>query len=122
LETVLRLGEKDNKTLFSTDTLLLASSEGIINEVRQNPNAIGYDGLGYVPDDLKMIAIAQAAGQAYILPSIATVNDNSYPIARDLYMYTAGQPEGAVAAYLEWILSSEAQAIVAELGFVPVLK
>ena len=122
LETVLRLGEKDNKTLFSTDTLLLASSEGIINEVRQNPNAIGYDGLGYVPDDLKMIAIARAAGQAYILPSIATVNDNSYPIARDLYMYTAGQPEGAVAAYLEWILSTEAQAIVAELGFVPVVK
>jgi len=120
LETVLRLGQKDNKTLFSTDTLLLASSEGIINEVRQNPNAIGYDGLGYVPDDLKTIAIARQAGEAYILPSIATVNDNSYPIARDLYMYTAGQPEGAVAAYLEWILSEEAQTIVAELGFVPV--
>ncbi len=120
LETVLRLGQKDNKTLFSTDTLLLASSEGIINEVRQNPNAIGYDGLGYVPKDLKMIAIARQAGEAYILPSIATVNDNSYPIARDLYMYTAGQPEGAVAAYLEWILSEEAQTIVAELGFVPV--
>jgi phosphate transport system substrate-binding protein len=120
LETVLRMGEKDNKTLFSTDTLLLASSEGIINEVRQNPNAIGYDGLGYVPHDLKMIAIARQAGDAYILPSIATVNDNSYPIARDLYMYTAGQPAGAVAAYLEWILSEEAQAIVSELGFVPV--
>jgi phosphate transport system substrate-binding protein len=120
LETVLRLGQKDNKTLFSTDTLLLASSEGIINEVRQNPNAIGYDGLGYVPKDLKTIAIARQAGEAYILPSIATVNDNSYPIARDLYMYTAGQPTGAVAAYLEWILSDEAQTIVAELGFVPV--
>ncbi|MFH2038915.1 MAG: phosphate ABC transporter substrate-binding protein [Chloroflexota bacterium] len=120
LETVLRLGEKENKTLFSTDTLLLASSEGIINEVRLNPNAIGYDGLGYVPFDLKMIAIARDAGQAYILPSIATVNNNSYPIARDLYMYTAGQPDGAVAAYLDWILSGEAQTIVAELGFVPV--
>lgn len=120
LETVLRLGEKDNKTLFSTDTLLLASSEGIINEIRTNPNAIGYDGLGYVPKDLKMIAIARQPGEAYVLPSIATVNDNSYPIARDLYMYTAGQPKGAVAAYLEWILTPEAQAIVAKLGFVPV--
>jgi phosphate transport system substrate-binding protein len=120
LETVLRMGEKDNKTLFSTDTLLLPSSEGIINEVRQNPNAIGYDGLGYVPRDLKMIPIARQPGEGYILPSIATVNDNSYPIARDLYMYTAGQPQGAVAAYLAWILSDEAQAIVAELGFVPV--
>ncbi len=120
LETVLRLGDKENKTLFSTDTLLLPSSEGIIIEVRQNPNAIGYDGLGYVPDDLKMIAIAKEDGAPYVLPAIATVNDKSYPIARDLYMYTDGEPTGILAEYLAWILSDEAQEIVAELGFVPV--
>ncbi len=119
LETVLRLGDKENKTLFSMDTLLLPSSEGIISEVRQNPNAIGYDGLGYVPDDLKMIAIAKEAGGAYVLPSIATVNDKTYAIARDLYMYTNGEPTGIVKDYLAWILSEEAQQIVADLGFVP---
>jgi phosphate transport system substrate-binding protein len=120
LETVLRLGNSDDKTLFSMDTLLLPSSEGIIAEVRQNPNAIGYDGLGYVPHDLKMIAIAETEGGAYVLPSIPTVNDKTYPIARDLYMYTDGQPEGLLKEYLDWILSDEAQEIVAELGFVPV--
>ncbi|GAB4506632.1 MAG: phosphate ABC transporter substrate-binding protein [Anaerolineales bacterium] len=120
LETVLRLGDSKNKTLFSTDTLLLPSSEGIIAEVRQNPNAIGYDGLGYVPHDLIMIAIAKNEGDPFVLPSIATVNDKSYPIARDLYMYTNGEPTGIVKEYLDWILSAEAQKIVAELGFVPV--
>lgn len=120
LETVLRLGNKEDKTLFSTDTLLLPSSEGIISEVRSNPNAIGYDGLGYVPEDLKMIAIAEEAGGAYVLPAIATVNDKTYPIARDLYMYTDGEPTGVVKDYLDWMLSAEAQEIVAELGFVPV--
>ncbi|HEY5729943.1 MAG TPA: phosphate ABC transporter substrate-binding protein [Anaerolineales bacterium] len=120
LETVLRLSSKEDKTLFSMDTLLLPSSEGIIVEVRQNPNAIGYDGLGYVPHDLKMIAIAEQEGGAYVLPSIPTVNDKTYPIARDLYMYTNGQPEGLLKEYLDWILSAEAQEIVAELGFVPV--
>jgi len=119
LETVLRLGDGENKTLFSMDTLLLPSSEGIIAEVRQNPNAIGYDGLGYVPEDLKMIAIAKEHGGAYVLPSIETVNDKSYAIARDLYMYTNGQPTGAIKDYLDWILSDEAQQIVADLGFVP---
>ncbi len=122
LETVLRLGSKEDKTLFSMDTLLLPSSEGIISEVRDNPNAIGYDGLGYVPKDLKMIAIAEEAGGAYVLPSIETVNDKSYAIARDLYMYTNGEPTGITREYLDWILSDEAQKIVAELGFVPVLK
>src|SRR5215207_7212373 len=121
LETVLRLGSKEDKTLFSTDTLLLPSSEGIIAEVRQNPNAIGYDGLGYVPKDLKTIAIAEEAGGAYVLPSIPTVNDKTYPIARDLYMYTDGEPTGALKEYLDWILSTEAQQIVADLGFVPAL-
>ncbi len=122
LETVLRLGNSDDKTLFAMETLLLPSSEGIISEVRDNPNAIGYDGLGYVPDDLKTIAIAKEAGSAYVLPSIETVNDKSYAIARDLYMYTDGEPTGLIKEYLDWILSDEAQQIVAELGFVPVLK
>lgn len=120
LETVLRLSSKEDKTLFSMDTLLLPSSEGIIAEVRQNPNAIGYDGLGYVPHDLKMIAIAEESGGAYVLPSVATVNDKTYPIARDLYMYTNGTPEGILKQYIEWILSPEAQEIVEELGFVPI--
>jgi len=120
LETVLRLGIKDSETLFSTNTLLLPSSEGIIAEVRQNPNAIGYDGLGYVPEDLKVIAIAPEVGDAYILPSVATVNSGTYPIARDLYMYTNGEPTGVVAEYLDWIMGVDAQQIVKDLGFVPI--
>jgi phosphate transport system substrate-binding protein len=123
LENVIRLGDKNNKTLFSMDTLLLPSSEGIIAELRDNPNAIGYDGLGYVPTDgsVKVIALAREEGGSYVLPSIETVNDKSYPVARDLYMYTAGEPKGAVKDYLDWILTSpEAQAIVGKLGFVPI--
>lgn len=120
LENVLRKGEKDNKTLFSMDTLLLPSSEGISVEIRQNPNAIGYDGLGYVTEDLKMIAVSQRSSGPFILPSAKSVNDRQYPIARDLYMYTAGEPEGKILEYLEWILSPEAQEIVTELGFVPI--
>ena len=122
LETVLRGGDKNNPTLFSTDTLLLPSSEGIISEVRQNPNAIGYDGLGYIPSDLikSVIAVARGASGPYVIPSIATVNDNSYPVARDLYMYTAGEPSDGIKNYINWILSPEAQVIVAELGFVPI--
>lgn len=120
LETVLRLGDPTLAVLFSSDTLLLPSSEGIVHEVRQNPNAVGYDGLGYVPQDLKVIAVARQAGGPFILPSIATVNDGSYPVARDMYAYTAGEPAGAVAAYLAWILTPEAQQIVRRLGFVPI--
>ncbi len=120
LEEVIRLGQKGNKTLFSPDTLLLPSSEGIGVEVRQNPNAIGYDGLGYVTSDMKTIAVSVGPDQPYYPPTVETVNAGEYPIARDLYMYTAGEPQGQIKAYLEWILSPAAQQIVLELGFVPV--
>lgn len=119
LEQVVRRGEKGDPTLFSPDTLLLPSSEGISAEVRQNPNAIGYDGLGYVTPDQKVIAVARDPGGPYVMPAVESVNDGSYPIARDLYMYTAGVPAGLVADYLDWILADKAQVIVAELGFVP---
>jgi phosphate transport system substrate-binding protein len=120
LEEVLRLGESDNDTLFAPDTLLLPSSEGITAEVRDNPNAIGYDGLGYVTPEVKVVGVAAEPGGEYIYPSAETVTSQSYPIARDLYMYTAGEPQEAEGAYLDWILSAEAQAIVEELGFVPI--
>lgn len=122
LEEVVRLGEKDNQTLFSPDTLLMPSSEGISTEVRQNPNAIGYDGLGYVTADQKTVAVGVGPAGPFWQPSAETVNAGVYPIARDLYMYTAGEPSEVVRAYLDWILSSEAQQIVQTLGFVPLVE
>jgi phosphate transport system substrate-binding protein len=119
LEQVVRQGDKKDTTLFSPDTLLIASSEGISAEVRQNPNAIGYDGLGYVTHDQKVVAVAPAAGDPLVMPAVETVKDGSYPIARGLYIYTDGEPQGAILEYLDWILGPEGQAIVQDLGFVP---
>jgi phosphate transport system substrate-binding protein len=119
LENVIRMGDSENDLLLSPDTLLMPSSEGIGSEVRQNPNAIGYDGLGYVTDDMKMVAVAKDDGKPFVLPSQSTVLDGTYPIARPLYMYAPVEPEGAIAEYLDWILS-DGQAKVSELGFVPI--
>jgi len=121
LESVIRLGDKENKEIFSADTLLLPSSEGIIAEVSENPNAIGYDGLGYVTSSVKVLALSKDPAEPYVLPSVETVNNGSYPISRDLYMYTGKDPSAAVQAYLEWIMGVEAQEIVSTLGFVPII-
>ncbi len=119
LEQVVRRGDSQDTTLFAPETLLLPSSEGISAEVRQNPNAIGYDGLGYVTPDLKVVAVARHASGRFEVPSAATVESGSYPLSRDLYVYTDGEPAGEIAAYLHWILGPDAQAIVSSLGFVP---
>lgn len=118
LEHVIRMGDPKSDLLFSPETLLMPSSEGISAEIRQNPNAIGYDGLGYVTPDQKVVAVSVDEDGPFVLPSVETVNNGSYPISRPLYMYTAGEPQGAVRAYIDWILT-EGQAIVPTLGFVP---
>ena len=120
LEEVVRKGEKENSDIFAPQTLLMPSSVGITSEVRRNPKAIGYDGLGYVdPEHEKVLAVAPEAGVPYVLPSVATAADNSYPLSRGLFMYTAGEASGALADYLAWIKGPEGQQIVIDLGFVP---
>ena len=123
LESVIRLGNPEDKSIFSADTLLLPSSEGIIAEVKENPHAIGYDSLGYITDDVKVIAISSLKNPTdYVLPSIQSVNNNSYLISRDLYMYTLEPPAGVIKEYIDWLFSPEAQRIVSDLGFVPILE
>ncbi|MDP6792791.1 MAG: phosphate ABC transporter substrate-binding protein [Anaerolineales bacterium] len=119
LEAVVRMGDKKDDTLFSTSTLLLPSSEGITAEIAQNRNAIGYDGLGYVTDAVKTIALAPNDTSPYVSPTVETVMDGSYPVSRSLYMYTPGQPRGETKDYLDWLFGPDAQAIVRDLGFVP---
>lgn len=120
LEEVVRKGDGENSDIFAPQTLLMPSSVGITSEVRRNPNAIGYDGLGYVDTSHeKTIAVAKDADSPFVLPTVANGADGSYPISRGLYMYTAGQPTGAIADYMAWVMGPEGQYIVAELGFVP---
>lgn len=119
LEEVVRKGDAENSDIFAPQTLLMPSSVGITSEIGRNPHAIGYDGLGYITADEKVVALAQDDGSPYVLPSLSTAADGSYSLSRYLYMYTAGQPAGAVAQYLDWIRGPDGQAIVSKLGFVP---
>jgi len=122
LEEVVRKGNKENKDIFAPQTLLMPSSEGITSEIRRNPKAIGYDGLGYVTEHEKVIAIAKDGQSPYVLPTVQTGANGSYPIARGLYMYTAGHPKDVIADYIDWIRGPEGQKIVADLGFVPLTQ
>ena len=71
---------------------------------------------------MKVVAVAKDKDLTPVLPSIESVNNNTYPISRNLYMYTAGKPPIIIMEYLDWIQSPEAQFIVIELGFVPLEK
>jgi phosphate transport system substrate-binding protein len=122
LEEVVRRGEKERKDVFAPQTLLMPSSAGITSEVSRNPNAIGYDGLGYVTPHEKVVAVARRAGEPFVEPSVESAKQHRYPLSRPLLIYSAGEPTGEIGAYLDWITSPAGQAIVEQLGFVPIAQ
>lgn len=99
---------------FATSTKLLASTQAVVDEVAADPNAIGYIGVGYESDKIKVIGVDG------VKASVATVTDETYPLWRYLLMYSNGEPTGAAKAYITWILDAEGQQVVADQGFVPV--
>jgi len=79
LEEVVRKGDKENEDIFASQTLLMPSSVGITSELRRNPNAIGYDGLGYVTEHEKMLGVAKDSESPYVIPSVESGSTAAIP-------------------------------------------
>lgn len=110
------LGKKGK---YRTGTLDMHGSKDVVDLVEKTPCAIGYSGLAYATDHIKMACIEAQAGATCVSPSVATAVDRSYPIARPLFMYTNGEPQGAIKGYLDWIMSDAAQCIILHKGYAP---
>ncbi|HSW31812.1 MAG TPA: phosphate ABC transporter substrate-binding protein [Longimicrobiales bacterium] len=110
------LGEGEFK-LGSRD---MHGSKDLVDLVQHTPCAIGYSGLAYTTETIKVPCIAGAEGEPCVIPSVASALDGTYPIARPLFMYTRGQPAGAVKEYLDWVLGSEGQCLLQDQGYAPV--
>ncbi len=117
-EEVIQLGQKDNHEEFSPQTLLLTSSQAIVEEVAGNEAAIGYLGMGYVSERTKAILVAK--GGEFYPPDVNNVVKKTYPLSRPLYFYTNGEPEGVVKLFIDFALSPKGQQQFIETGFVPV--
>ncbi len=110
------LGERRDFRLGSRD---MHGSKDVVDLVENTPCAIGYSGLAYATDHVKMPCVRKGEDGDCVSPSVETAIDGSYPIARPLFMYTAGEPQGAIREYLDWVLSDEGQCIVYEKGYAP---
>ena len=110
------LGKKGK---YRQGTLDMHGSKDVVDLVEKTPCAIGYSGLAYATDHIKMACIATGDGGDCVDPSVPTASDGSYPIARPLFMYTNGEPTGHIKSYLDWIMSDTGQCIILEKGYAP---
>jgi phosphate transport system substrate-binding protein len=100
-------GESQEKVI--TEKALLQQSNGQVRTtVATTPNSIGYLSFGFLDESTAPVPIDG------VEPTVANVKNGSYPIFRPLNMLTNGEPNELAKAFLDFILSEEGQAIVAE--------
>ena len=116
-EEVIQLGQKNSTEEFSAQTLLLTSSQAIVEEVVTNEAAIGYLGMGYVSERIKALLVAK--DDKFYPPDVENVIKKTYPLSRPLYLYTDGQPKGATKLFIDFALGPKGQQQFKETGFVP---
>ncbi len=110
------LGAKQEYKLGSLD---MHGSKDVVDLVAKTPCAIGYSGLAYAVPEVRMPCVSKDAQGTCVVPSVQAAVDNSYPIARPLFMYTNGKPAGKIKSYLDWILSDTGQCIIVDKGYAP---
>jgi phosphate transport system substrate-binding protein len=113
------LSKKD----YTASARLMPATSAIVRSVAEDKWTIGYVGLGYAieaGEKVKMLLVKDKTDSPEVLPSVMTVRSTEYPIARALYIYTNGEPAGAVKEFVEFALGDQGQQIVTETGYVPV--
>lgn len=101
---------------YFRSTRMMPSTSAIVQTVSQDKGAIGYVGLGYAEEagsKIKVLTVDKVEA------TINTIRSGKYPVARPLFLYTNGNPSGAVKTFIDYILGSSGQKIVKETGFVP---
>jgi phosphate transport system substrate-binding protein len=104
---------------YRQGTLDMHGSKDVVDLVEKTPCAIGYSGLAYATDHIKMACISKD-GAPCVSPTVATTSDGSYPIARPLFMYTNGEPQGDIKKYMDWVKSEVGQCIILNKGYAPI--
>ncbi|MDI9395555.1 MAG: PstS family phosphate ABC transporter substrate-binding protein [Euryarchaeota archaeon] len=105
---------------YRPDALTQPATGGIVGEVSQNANAIGYIGVAYLDDTVK--ALSLDAGKGAQAPSSENILSGAYPLSRGLYFYTNGEPSGLTKEFIDFVLSETGQSLVTEVGYFPLKK
>jgi len=110
----------ENKTMDKgsvADSANVISSNGAMKTaIAQDPNAIGYVGIGHLDDSIKGITFEGVS------PTQENAANGSYAVTRLLYMNTKGEPTGLTKAFVDYIFSPVGQECVSKAGYIPYKK
>jgi phosphate transport system substrate-binding protein len=89
-------------------------STEVLHKVAQTPGAIGYLALSVVDASVHKIALNG------FQPNITAISNGSYSFWSYEHMYTMGDDNAAITAYLDFMLSPEVQQLAQHLSYIPI--
>ena len=105
---------------YTPGALLAPATGAIVQSVSQTRGAVGYIGMAYLTESVVALEVAAEEGGEYVRPTMETALEGSYPISRELFYYTNGEPKGETKAFLDFVLSPKGQKLVQDIGYIPV--
>ena len=106
---------------FAREIQTLPGTAAVVNAVAKDPASIGYGGIAYATG-IRAVAVKRDETSEAVHPSLQTVQDGQYPLSRNLFFYTIGEPEGEVKAFIDWVLGPEGQKICEAVGYYPLVR
>jgi len=103
---------------YAATVQTLPGTAAVVNAVKKDVNGIGYGGAAYAVG-VKHAKVKKDANATGYLPTAESIGKGEYPITRYLYMYLRNRPTGETKKYIDWILGSEGQMVVTEVGYFP---
>ena len=98
-------------------------SASVVQAITSSLNGIGYSGIGYKTSGVKAVAVSRRAGRPAVEATPENALDNSYPLARYLYIYVNKKPDTPLspleAEFLKLVLSQTGQQVVEKDGYIP---
>lgn len=95
----------------------------LVQGISGDKNSLGFFGYAYYSENAeKLKALAVDGGDGCVAPNEGTINDGSYaPLSRPLFLYVtkSSAETPMVQEFIRFHFSSEGQALVTEVGFVP---
>lgn len=93
----------------------------LVRGVQASPYAIGHFGFAYVHDNIdkiRPVPIDEGKGKGAIAPGKESVEAGEYtPLARPIFMYTDGAPNGTLQEYFRFGLGADGQTLVEDVGY-----
>lgn len=109
----------DNENARTPGTRLVTGSNNEEQtKIAQSDSAIGMLSFAWMNGDVAGVGIRE--GSKVIEPTLENVRRNRFPIARDLILVFAGEPDGILKEFLDFIMSPDGQQAVAGSGYIPV--